>query len=154
MQDWTHKEADSRLQPRPWLGTPMKLPRLSLCHPYTTLTPYPNPAIQVEVGWMHKEVMVMGRSVMQPRLVAYQADHRGLAYTYSRLTLSPDAWTPAVLAVKVRLLMCICSRLPLALRRPACRGHAQVVMCRKELGCRVCLCVASACALAHMCFIF
>lgn len=100
---------------------------------------------------MHKEVTVMGRSVMQPRLVAYQADHRGLAYTYSRLTLSPDAWTPAVLAVKVCLLMCICSRLPLTLCCPACRRHAQVLMYRKELGCGVCLCVASACALAHKC---
>ena len=52
---------------------------------------------------MHKEVMVMGRLVMQPRLVAYQADDPGLAYTYSRLTLAPDAWSPAVLAIKVRL---------------------------------------------------
>ena len=51
---------------------------------------------------MHKEVMVMGRLVMQPRLVAYQADDPGLAYTYSRLTLAPDAWSPAVLAIKVR----------------------------------------------------
>lgn len=57
---------------------------------------------QAEVGWMHKEVMVMGRLVMQPRLVAYQADDPGLAYTYSRLTLTPDAWSPAVLAIKVR----------------------------------------------------
>ena len=109
------------------LGTRVKLPRLSLCYPYPTLNPYPNPAIQVEVGWMHKEVTVMGRSVMQPRLVAYQADHRGLAYTYSRLTLSPDAWTPAVLAVKVCLLLCTCSRLPLTLCCPACRRHAQVL---------------------------
>ena len=53
---------------------------------------------------MHKEVMVMGRLVMQPRLVAYQADDPGLAYTYSRLTLTPDAWSPAVLAIKVRSL--------------------------------------------------
>lgn len=52
---------------------------------------------------MHKEVMVMGRLVMQPRLVAYQADDPGLAYTYSRLTLAPDAWSPSVLAIKVRL---------------------------------------------------
>jgi hypothetical protein len=50
---------------------------------------------------MHKEVLVMGRLVPQPRLVAYQADDRGLAYTYSSLTLAPDAWSPAVLAVKV-----------------------------------------------------
>ena len=56
---------------------------------------------------MHKEVMVMGRLVPQPRLVAYQADDRGLAYTYSSLTLTPDAWSPAVLAVKV-------------VRRPTC----------------------------------
>ena len=73
---------------------------------------------------MHKEVTVMGRSVMQPRLVAYQADHKGLAYTYSRLTLSPDAWTPAVLAVKVFPLLYPNLRLLLTLCYLDGRGHA------------------------------
>jgi hypothetical protein len=57
---------------------------------------------------MHKEVLVMGRLVPQPRLVAYQADGRSLAYTYSSLTLAPDAWSPAVLAVKVGPLADVC----------------------------------------------
>lgn len=54
-----------------------------------------------EVGWEHREVRVMGRRVMQPRLVAYMADDPSLCYTYSGLTLPTLPWSPAVAEVKV-----------------------------------------------------
>ena len=53
------------------------------------------------VGWMEREVTVMGRRVLQPRLVAYMADDASLAYTYSRSTMLPEPWTAPVLRIKV-----------------------------------------------------
>lgn len=57
---------------------------------------------QEAVPWEHKEITVMGRRVMQPRLVAYMADDVNLQYTYSHTTLTPHLWSPAVAAVKVK----------------------------------------------------
>ena len=57
--------------------------------------------MQAEVAWQQKEVTVHGKTVMQPRMVAYMADEPSLAYTYSRQTMVPDAWTPAVRVIKV-----------------------------------------------------
>ena len=50
--------------------------------------------------WQQREVRVMGRLVMQPRLVCYMADGPHLAYTYSGLTLQPLPWAPAVQHIK------------------------------------------------------
>lgn len=60
--------------------------------------------IQADIEWEAREVRVMGRSVMQPRLVAYMADHSGLSYTYSGSTMVPKAWTNTVLTIKVSIL--------------------------------------------------
>ena len=57
--------------------------------------------MQTEVAWQQKEVTVHGKRVMQPRMVAYMADEPSLAYTYSRQTMIPDSWTPAVRLIKV-----------------------------------------------------
>ena len=57
--------------------------------------------MQEEVAWQQKEVTVHGKTVMQPRLLAYMGDDPSLAYTYSRQTMVPEAWTPAVRLVKV-----------------------------------------------------
>ena len=56
---------------------------------------------QDQVEWQEREVMVMGRRVMQPRLVAYMADHSGLKYTYSGSCMVPSPWNDAVLEIKV-----------------------------------------------------
>ncbi|EIE24966.1 hypothetical protein COCSUDRAFT_83658 [Coccomyxa subellipsoidea C-169] len=45
----------------------------------------------------------MGRRVMQPRLVAYMADHAGLSYTYSGSSMTPLTWNAAVLRIKERV---------------------------------------------------
>ncbi|CAK0761450.1 hypothetical protein CVIRNUC_002861 [Coccomyxa viridis] len=60
-------------------------------------------SLQTEVAWQQKEVTVHGKRVMQPRMVAYMADEPSLAYTYSRQTMIPDSWTPAVRLIKARL---------------------------------------------------
>jgi hypothetical protein len=55
----------------------------------------------LEIEWEHREITVMGRKVLQPRLIAYQADDPSLTYTYSRMTLVPSGWHPTVLNIKV-----------------------------------------------------
>ena len=57
--------------------------------------------MQTEVGWEARKVVILGQQVLQPRRVAYQADDQSLTYTYSRTTLTPDPWSPAVAAIKV-----------------------------------------------------
>eukprot|EP00884_Botryococcus_braunii_P008453 jgi/Botrbrau1/17609/Bobra.0166s0046.1 len=47
--------------------------------------------------------MVMGRKVMQPRLISYMADDVKLAYTYSRTQLEASPWSPTVLRIKEKL---------------------------------------------------
>ncbi|KAK9820152.1 hypothetical protein WJX72_006734 [[Myrmecia] bisecta] len=59
--------------------------------------------LQADVKWEQREITVMGRKVMQPRLVAYMAEHEQLVMTYSRTTLIPTPYTPAVLAIKAKL---------------------------------------------------
>ena len=52
----------------------------------------------------------MGRRVMQPRLVAYMADHAGLSYTYSGSSMAPLSWNDAVLRIKVGASLGDCRR--------------------------------------------
>lgn len=59
-------------------------------------------ALRAEPRWAQREIQIIGRVVLQPRLVAYCADP-GLQYTYSGRTLAPEPWTPAVLEVRRRV---------------------------------------------------
>lgn len=63
----------------------------------------------------------MGQKVMQPRLVAYMADHEELAYTYSHTKQRVLPWTPAVEEIKVRSSQAI-MRQVLPLRYPNLLG--------------------------------
>lgn len=56
--------------------------------------------LQETVPWLHQEIAVMGRHVLQPRLIAYMADNPNLVYTYSGATLKPILWTETVLQIK------------------------------------------------------
>lgn len=56
-------------------------------------------SLMAEVAWEQRSVVIGGRSIPQPRLVAWMGEP-GLIYTYSGLTLSPSPWTPAVLQIK------------------------------------------------------
>ncbi|KAK9909337.1 hypothetical protein WJX75_000723 [Coccomyxa subellipsoidea] len=60
-------------------------------------------SLQETVEWQAREVTVMGRRVMQPRLVAYMADHAGLSYTYSGSSMAPLSWNEPVLKIKERV---------------------------------------------------
>lgn len=46
-----------------------------------------------ELAWEQREVVLFGRRVLQPRLIAWAGD---LGYRYSGQTLEPRAFTPAV----------------------------------------------------------
>lgn len=56
---------------------------------------------QAEVPWRQQEIQVMGKTVLQPRLIAYMADSPRLSYTYSRTRQEALPWTPTVLQIKV-----------------------------------------------------
>ena len=58
---------------------------------------------QDEVPWQQQEIQIMGRKVLQPRLIAYMADDKSLSYTYSRTQQVALPWTPTVAEIKVRL---------------------------------------------------
>lgn len=59
-------------------------------------------SLQTDIDWQERPVVVMGRRVLQPRLVAYQASSPAFSYTYSRVTVVPEAWHPTVESIKVR----------------------------------------------------
>lgn len=56
-----------------------------------------------DIPWLHRTIKVMGRPVLQPRLVCYMADDASLRYTYSGTQWDPVAWTSCVLQIKVGL---------------------------------------------------
>jgi alkylated DNA repair dioxygenase AlkB len=54
-----------------------------------------------EVPWEQKPISMMGKQILQPRLVAWFGDADAV-YTYSGLRNVPLAWTPALLDLKRR----------------------------------------------------
>ncbi len=52
-----------------------------------------------EIGWRTESIVLRGRSVAQPRLVAWHGD-AGRSYEYSGVRLEPVPWTPLLLEVK------------------------------------------------------
>lgn len=52
--------------------------------------------------WRQDALTLFGRKVLQPRLVAYLGDPDA-HYTYSGLTLSPEAWHPLAASLRTRL---------------------------------------------------
>ena len=57
-------------------------------------------ALRQEVAWEQREVILFGRSILQPRLIAWAGDVR---YRYSGQTLEPRAFTPTVAALRARV---------------------------------------------------
>jgi alkylated DNA repair dioxygenase AlkB len=56
----------------------------------------------IEVSWRSEEVVMWGRRIPQPRLVAWYGDP-GRSYAYSGLCLQPLNWTPLLLDIKARV---------------------------------------------------
>ncbi|MEZ4296470.1 MAG: alpha-ketoglutarate-dependent dioxygenase AlkB [Polyangiaceae bacterium] len=55
-----------------------------------------------EIPWEQKAISIMGRRVMQPRLVAWFGDP-GAVYTYSGVRNEPLAWTPVLAGLRGRV---------------------------------------------------
>jgi alkylated DNA repair dioxygenase AlkB len=54
------------------------------------------------IAWKQEHVHVYGRVLASPRLTAWYGD-AGAMYRYSGITLTPHAWTEALLGVKARV---------------------------------------------------
>jgi len=57
--------------------------------------------LKTEVAWQQAEVVVFGKSVLQPRLTAWFGDD-GCSYTYSGTTLNAVKWTPLLADIRRR----------------------------------------------------
>ncbi len=58
--------------------------------------------LELEIPWEQKEIVIMGRRILQPRLVAWMGD-REAVYTYSGVTNVPVAWTPRLAELRARV---------------------------------------------------
>jgi alkylated DNA repair dioxygenase AlkB len=58
-------------------------------------------ALRAELAWEHREIVLFGRRVLQPRLIAWAG---ALGYRYSGQTLEPRAPTPTTAAVMARVV--------------------------------------------------
>jgi alkylated DNA repair dioxygenase AlkB len=58
-------------------------------------------ALRDELAWEHREIVMFGRRVLQPRLIAWAGS---LGYRYSGQTLEPRAATPTTAALVARVV--------------------------------------------------
>src|SRR5439155_771674 len=58
-------------------------------------------ALRAELAWEHREIVLFGRRVLQPRLIAWAGS---LGYRYSGQTLEPRAPTPTTAALMARVV--------------------------------------------------
>jgi alkylated DNA repair dioxygenase AlkB len=58
-------------------------------------------ALRDELAWEHREIVMFGRRVLQPRLIAWTGS---LGYRYSGQTLEPRAPTPTTAALMARVV--------------------------------------------------
>ncbi|MBI1282613.1 MAG: alpha-ketoglutarate-dependent dioxygenase AlkB [Anaerolineaceae bacterium] len=58
--------------------------------------------LTANIAWGQKSITIMGKQVMQPRLIAWYGDE-GKSYRYSGLTVHPLLWTPTLLEMKARV---------------------------------------------------
>ena len=57
-------------------------------------------ALREELAWEQREVILFGRPILQPRLIAWAGD---IGYRYSGQTLEPRPFTPTVSALSARV---------------------------------------------------
>ena len=83
-------------------------PHIANCTSQRTLCLYASSLLltavrfQEEVPWQRQEITIMGRKVMQPRLVAYMADDPSMSYTYSHAQQTALPWSLTVARIKVQ----------------------------------------------------
>lgn len=61
-----------------------------------------------EVPWRSEHVVVWGKKLVQPRLIAWYGD-AGKSYAYSGIQLQPMPWTPTLLDIKTRIEQAVAS---------------------------------------------
>ncbi|WP_019507690.1 alpha-ketoglutarate-dependent dioxygenase AlkB [Pleurocapsa sp. PCC 7319] len=54
------------------------------------------------INWRQNKIKIFGREVDVPRLEAWYGDE-GKSYMYSGIKMNPDAWTPALVAIKEKV---------------------------------------------------
>lgn len=52
-----------------------------------------------DIRWRNDSITMFGKTHPQPRLTAWYGD-KGLVYTYSKITMTADGWTPPLLELK------------------------------------------------------
>lgn len=55
--------------------------------------------LTTEIAWRQEPIVIMGRTVMQPRLTALYGDE-GKSYRYSGITMTPVSWTASLQRIK------------------------------------------------------
>ena len=58
--------------------------------------------LRTEIAWKEETILMFGKEVMQPRLVAWYGNP-GKSYTYSGRTMHPSPWSPTLLDLKSRI---------------------------------------------------
>jgi alkylated DNA repair dioxygenase AlkB len=79
-------------------GEVLYLDRLELAQPDTEIAK----RLVDEVPWRSEAVVMWGRKILQPRLIAWYGDP-GRRYAYSGLELEPLPWTPLLYDIKTRV---------------------------------------------------
>ncbi len=54
------------------------------------------------INWKQKTIKIFGKDILEPRLTAWYGDADAV-YTYSGVKMAPQAWTPELIAIKIRL---------------------------------------------------
>ena len=58
--------------------------------------------LTTEVSWVEQEIVVWGKTHLQPRLMAWYGDDNA-RYTYSGITLEPRPWSPLLADIRSRV---------------------------------------------------
>ena len=77
-------------------------------------------ALRDELAWEQREIVMFGRRVLQPRLIAWAGS---LGYRYSGQTLEPRAPTPTTAALMARVVEHTQVPPPLGVVRPDAHTH-------------------------------
>ena len=59
-------------------------------------------SLQKHLAWQEREIILFGKKIMEPRLVAFYGD-LGIQYQYSKTTFEALAWNDALIEIKERL---------------------------------------------------
>jgi len=58
--------------------------------------------LMTEIAWRQEPIVIMGRTIMQPRLTALHGDE-DKPYRYSGITMAPHPWTATLLEIRNRI---------------------------------------------------